>query len=127
MSGARFEGELPGRWPLDAYGAGGFRFGDMSHRGSVLCLPSAMRAWAPRLPAEVTPESLDALLAERERIEFVLFGTGRDPAPVPAAALAALRGAGLRVDAMATGPAARTYNVVLAEGRRVAAALLAVD
>ncbi len=42
---------FPGRAPIDAYGNGGFRFADMSHRGSILCLPSGIYGWEPADPA----------------------------------------------------------------------------
>lgn len=124
---ARFEGFVPGRWPLDAIGAGGFRFAQMSHRGSILATPGGIRIWTPARFSEVTAESLQPILDEAEAIEFLIIGTGPDIAFVPLALREPFRAAGITVEGMATGAAARTYNVLVAEDRRVAAALIAVE
>jgi uncharacterized protein len=118
---------FPGRAPLDAYGNGGFRFAGMSHRGSILCLPSGVHGWEPRDPLSLTPEDIARVLTEAEAIEILLVGAGREPKPLPAALRQVFRDARISVDAMSTGAAVRTYNVLLAEDRAVAAALVAVD
>ena len=120
-------GFLPGRHPLDAVGQGGFRFSDMSHRGSVLILPSGIHAWDALTPADITPARLKALFAEAPQIDFVLIGTGSTLVRLDPTLLWQFRERGLNVDPMTTLAAARTYNVVVAEGRRVAAALLALE
>lgn len=127
MTGRRYEGFVPGRHIIDSYGAGGFRFADMSHRGSILALPSGVLAWAPVTLADLTAEAFAPVVAEAALIDVLLIGTGREVAALPEALRWHLKGAGLRVDAMQTGAAARTYSIMLAENRRVAAALLAVD
>ena len=117
---------FPGRAPIDAYGNGGFRFADMSHRGSLLLLPSGIYGWDVEVPGELTLADLAAVLAEREQLEFLLLGTGAAqvfPAP---GIRRAFDEAGLGLEVMSTGAAARTYNVLLAEKRAVAAALMAV-
>ncbi|WP_439575004.1 Mth938-like domain-containing protein [Phreatobacter sp.] len=121
------EGFLPGRHAIDAYGNGGFRFGEMSHRGSILALPSGIHAWQADGPEAFTPEMFAAVLAEREAIDVLLVGAGRDMAVLPAALGWMFREARIGVDVMATGAAARTYNIMLGEGRQVAAALVAID
>jgi uncharacterized protein len=127
MSGGRlYDGFLPGRFPIDAYGNGGFRFADMSHRGSILLLPSGVKAWPVGSVAELTDESLAPVFAEAGEIELLLFGTGADVAAIPARLRERLREAGIGLDVMQTGAAARTYNILLAESRKVAAALIAV-
>ncbi|MEA3040799.1 MAG: hypothetical protein QOC65_288 [Sphingomonadales bacterium] len=126
MAGRLYEGFVPGRHLIDAYGAGGFRFAEMSHRGSILALPSGIYAWDASAAVGLTPEDFASVLAESEAIELLLIGTGRDIAAVGEPIRARLREAGLRVDVMQTGAAARTYNILLAENRRVAAALIAV-
>jgi uncharacterized protein len=127
MSGGRLhDGFVPGRYPIDAYGNGGFRFADMSHRGSLLALPSGIRAWDVAGPAEITPASLAMVVGEAESIELLLLGTGLDMAFVSPAVRAHLREAGIGLDVMQTGAAARTYNILVAENRKVAAALIAV-
>lgn len=123
----RFEGFVPGRHLIDAFGGGGFRFAEMSHRGSILCLPSGIRLWPATRPADIDERSLAPVLAEADAIDFLLIGAGRDPFAVPAALRERLRASGITVEAMATSAAARTYNVLVAEERRVAAALLAVE
>lgn len=123
MSEERF---LRGHYELDAYGNGGFRFGGMSHRGSVLMLPSGVRAWPVTSLAELTLASLAPALAEAAEIDLLLIGTGEQLAPPEAELIAALRAGGLRIDVMSTSTAARTYNFLVSEGRKAAAALIAV-
>ena len=115
----------PGLAPIDAYGNGGFRFAGMSHKGSILCLPDAIEAWEPTTVDALTAASLARVLAAADRLDFVLLGTGEEHRLPPADVRAAFAAHGLGLDVMATGAAARTYNVLVAEGRRVAAALLA--
>lgn len=115
----------PGIAPVDAYGNGGFRFAGMSHRGSIVCLPDAIEAWGVTRPEDVTVESLGRILAAGEHIDFALLGTGERHVPATSDVRSAFAAAGISLDVMATGPAARTYNVLIAEGRRVAAALIA--
>jgi uncharacterized protein len=128
MAERRYEGFVPGSHVIDGYGGGGFRFADMSHRGSILALPSGIHAWAPREPADITPQSLEALWAEPPgAVELLIVGTGLSLVPPSSALRAALRDRGIRVDCMGTGTAISTYNILLGERRRVAAALLAVS
>lgn len=119
-------GHLPGRHGIDAYGDGGFRFGEMSHRGSILALPSGIHAWSAREGTPLTLADIAPVLAEAASIELLLVGMGALPRPLPEPLRAKLRDAGIRHDVMPTPAAARTYNVLVGEGRRVAAALLAV-
>jgi uncharacterized protein len=125
--GRRYDGFVPGRHQIDAYGNGGFRFAEMSHRGSILALPSGIRAWTVTRPAEFTAEAFAPLFDEAEAIEILLIGTGRDVAGFPPDLRQRLREAGFGIDVMQTGAAARTYNVLVAENRKVAAALIAVE
>jgi uncharacterized protein len=117
----------PARAPIDAYGNGGFRFADMSHRGSLLIVPSGIYAWDPAGIEAVTPEACGAFLREMAPPAIVLLGTGaRHLFPSePVRRLFAEARLGLEI--MTTGAACRTYNVLLAEGRDVGAGLLAVD
>ncbi len=116
---------FPGRAPVDTYGNGGFRFADMSHKGSILCLPSGIYGWTPTKPDEITPETCQRILGETE-VEIILFGTGDDLVPLAPALKEEFARKGIRIDVMSTGAAARTFNVLLAEGRAIGAALLAV-
>src|SRR5262245_43525496 len=79
MQPARF----PGRAPIDAYGSGGFRFADMSHRGSILALPSGIEAWAVTRVEDISLNALTRLLDEAAAIEILLIGTGNDMRPLP--------------------------------------------
>lgn len=120
------DAHFPGRAPIDAYGNGGFRFADMSHRGSILCLPSGIHGWSAAEGDALTAELFARVLAEAQGIEVLLVGTGKELRPLPAALKAALREKGIGSDPMSTGAAVRTYNIMLSESRAVAAALMAV-
>ena len=121
------DGHFPQQVGIDAYGNSGFRFAEMSHRGSLLCLPSGMFAWPATVPAEITLESLVPVLAAAGDIDVLMVGLGHDITGLAPDVRAALREHGIIVEAITTGSAVRTYNVLLAEERAVAAALLAVD
>jgi uncharacterized protein len=111
--------------PIEAYGNGGFRFAGMSHRGSILCLPSGIHAWEPARPLDAP--SLAPALAEGKALTLLVVGTGARHEPPAAQVRRALADAGVALESMDTGAACRTYNVLLAEGRPVGAALVAVD
>ena len=117
---------FPGRAPIDAYGEGGFRFAGMSHRGSLLIVPSGIYAWHVSLPHEIDEHSLARIFDEAADIDLLLIGSGRDPIALPGLLREKLREARISTDTQPTGGAASTYNVLLDEGRRVAAALIAV-
>ena len=122
-----YDGFVPGAFEIEGFGAGGFRFAGMSHRGSIIVLPSGIHMWAALTPADMTPDMLAPVFAEPAgSIELLLIGTGRELLPLRADLRGALRAAGIGVDPMATSHAIATYNILLAEKRRVAAALLAV-
>jgi uncharacterized protein len=117
----------PGRAPIESYGDGGFRFAGMSHRGSLLCLPSGIYGWDAPAPAALDAASLEKVFAEADAIQVLLVGTGTDIAPLSAGLRERCRAAGIVAEPMSTGAAVRTFNVLLAEERAVAAALIAVD
>jgi uncharacterized protein len=116
---------LPYPAPIDAYGDGGFRFAGLSHRGSLICLPDGIWAWPVAAPQAVTPETLVLVFDRAARLDLFILGTGRDVWTVPPALRERLREHALNWEAMATSAAIRTYNVLVAEGRRVAAGLIA--
>jgi uncharacterized protein len=116
---------FPGRAPVDAYGNGGFRFAGMSHRGSILCIPSGIYGWEPE--GRVDRETLSKVFDEADEIEVLLIGTGQEMLPLEPGLKAALRERGIIAETMSTGAAVRTFSVLLAENRAVAAALIAVD
>lgn len=122
----KYEGFLPGRHPIEAYGAGGFRFGGMSHRGSILAAPSGVRAVGVTSADQIDEAALAPLFDEPAgEVQILLLGTGASLV-LPARALRdALKQRGIGVDPMATTHAVSTYNILLGEGRRVAALLVA--
>ena len=117
---------LPRSAPIEAYGKGGFAFADMSHRGSLLCLPDAIWAWPVTRPEEISRASLQRVFASANNIDTLIVGTGSDVWLPPSDLREALRRVKVVLDAMQTGPAVRTYNIMIGERRRVAAALIAV-
>jgi uncharacterized protein len=118
---------LPRPAPIEAYGNGGFRFGGMSHRGSLLCFPDGIWAWPVGAVGDITLQSLQPVFDRADRLDFVLIGGGRDPFVLPQRLREQFSALSLTADPMPTGAAVRTWNVLLAENRRVAAALIAVD
>lgn len=120
------EAHFPGRAPIDAYGNGGFRFADMSHRGSLLLLPSGIYGWEMTETEPLSVEWFQRVLDDAGDIEVLLVGTGQQLRPIPAELKTALKARGIASDPMSTGAAVRTYNIMLAEQRAVAAALIAV-
>jgi uncharacterized protein len=118
---------FPGRAAIEAYGNGGFRFAGMSHRGSLLCLPTGMHAWDILSPRDVTLATLSLVLEAADRIDVLMIGMGNDIARLDPEIRAAMRERQIIVEAISTGSAVRTYNILLAEQRAVAAALIAVE
>ena len=117
---------LPHAAPIDAYGNGGFRFADMSHRGSLLCLPDGIWAWPVERAEEIDEQALALVFAKANELDTLIIGTGREMCSVSTRAAAGVAAAGVVVDAMQTGPAIRVYNIMIGERRRVAAGLIAV-
>lgn len=120
------DAHFPGRAQIDTYGNGGFRFADMSHKGSLMLLPSGIHGWDIHEGDVLTVASLQRVLDQAAEIEFLLVGTGKELVRIPNDVKEALRAAGIGSDPMSTGAAVRTYNVMLAEERAVAAVLMAV-
>jgi uncharacterized protein len=118
---------LPRQVPIDAYGTGGFRFADMSHRGSMLCLPSGLWAWPVQNPDEIDAGTLAPVIAEQAEIDLLVLGTGQAIWAMPQNLRGRLREFHIGLEIAATGPAIRIYNILLGERRRVAAGLIAVD
>jgi uncharacterized protein len=127
MAGGTEAPHLPRPAAIEAYGNGGFRFGGMSHRGSLLCFPDGIWAWPVTRVSEITLAAVQPALDRADQLDFFLIGGGRDPFVLPERLRTRFRDASLTVDAMATGAAVRTWNILLAEGRRVGAALIAVE
>lgn len=112
---------------IDAFGAGGFRLSGEWRQGSLLIVADEARPWPVASFAELTLDSLEPVFAAgRAEVEFLLLGVGTVNAQPPRAIREALLAAGLGLEFMDTPAAARLYNVLTSEGRRLAAALIAV-
>ena len=105
--------------PIDGYGRGFFRVAGAVFEGPLLLLPSGRVEW--RGYSETAP-----ILSAADQMDVLFVGTGAEIAPLPVAFRTSLEAAGIGVEMMASPAAARTYNVLLSEGRRIAAALLPV-
>ena len=124
MAGQAF---FPAQAPIEAYGKGGFRFAGMSHRGSLLLLPDGVFGWDVSSAEELDVADFARVLDRSTPIEFLLLGTGiRQLRPLKAVR-DVFAAAGIGLDAMDTGAAVRTYNVLLAERRMFGAGIIAVD
>lgn len=110
---------------VESYGGGGFRISGLPFTGSVLILPERSLSWPVETLQEVTHDGLRPVLDVD--VELLLLGCGNSLSFVPSELRETLRESGRGFEAMDTGAACRTYNVLIAEGRRVAAALIAVD
>jgi uncharacterized protein len=121
------EPHLPRQVLIDAHGAGGFRFAGMAHHGSLLCLPDGIWAWPVGSPVEISDKILSRVFAIAADLDFFIIGSGAASWRPPDALRARFQEAHIALDAMTTGPAVRTYNVMLMEGRRVGAGLVAVE
>jgi uncharacterized protein len=114
-----------GRQLIQGHRKGGFTIAGVRHEGSVLVLPDRTVPWAVRELAAVTLESLEPITAVATSVDLLILGAGaRFGQPQPDLRQA-LRARGIVIEAMDTGAACRTFNVLLAEDRRVAAALIA--
>ncbi|MEO6015088.1 MAG: MTH938/NDUFAF3 family protein [Devosia sp.] len=121
------QGFYPYQAVIEGYGNGGFRFAGMSHRGSLLCLPSGMHAWPVTVPGEISLDNLAPLFEIAEQIDVLMVGLGADITGFDKSIRQTLRERNIIVEAVATGGAVRTYNILLGESRAVGAALIAVE
>jgi uncharacterized protein len=110
------------RQVIESYGASGFRVSGVVYDGAILVLPQATQGWTVAGLDDVSIANLAPIVDAA--VEILLLGCGRHLVQVPPALRRELRAHGIVIDAMDTGAACRTYNVLLAEDRRVAAALL---
>lgn len=114
------------RQVINAYGDGGFRISGKHWIEPVLVFPAGTQPWAARSFAEITIESLEAVFSADPPVELLLIGCGISIAFVPKDLRAALKARGIAIEGLDTGAACRTYNLLMGEGRRVAAALIPV-
>lgn len=127
MAYDRASPHLPYPAAIDSYGKRGFRFADMSHRGSVLCLPDGIWAIDVDAPTGIGEDELALVTGTTPAVEHLLIGTGHHPWLLPAAMRTRLRAHGIVAETMSTGAAVHTYNQLLGERRRVGALLIAVE
>lgn len=121
------EARYPYETPVTAYGNGGFRFAEMSHKGSILCLPTGVHAWDVTSAVDLRLAHFRQVLADLKPLSVLLLGTGQSQVFPDAEITRAFAAAQIGLEPMSTGAAARTYNVLLAEKRAIAAALIAVE
>lgn len=119
--------KYPEQTTLSDYGDGGFRFAGMSHKGSLLLLPSGIYAWDISEFSTLKPQDFQLAFLESTKIEFLLLGCGPHMVMPDTEIREAFDACDVGLEAMNTGAAVRTYNVLLAEGRNIAAALIAVE
>ncbi|MCZ4273146.1 Mth938-like domain-containing protein [Maritalea porphyrae] len=113
--------------PIDAYGNGGFRFEDMSHIGSLLCLPSGMHKWAITNATQLDELDFTQIFERSDEIDVFLIGTGKDIAFIDESIREKFREHAIILEPMSTGAAVRTYNVLMAEKRAVSAGFIAIE
>lgn len=111
---------------VESYGDGQFRISGQQYHGSVLVFPNRSEAWPVKHLDEVTSDSFKAVI-ESNDVEVLLLGCGPRMLMIPPELRSALRAEGVALEPMDTGAACRTYNVLLSEGRAVAAALIAIE
>ena len=116
---------LTGRPPISGYGRGRFRLGGIEHQGSLLILPDGVYPWPVSDAARLSHEDLRPVLSFEPVLDFLILGTGITQLFPDKDLRRAFADAGIGLEAMDTGAAARTYNVLLAEERIFAAALIA--
>ncbi|HET6468703.1 MAG TPA: Mth938-like domain-containing protein [Geminicoccaceae bacterium] len=124
MEAASFD--APDRQVVQGYRPGGFTVSGVRWEGSVLVMRDRTLSWGIAAPDQLVLAPFEPLRANEPKVDLLIVGTGARSALFPPALRQALRGWGIVVEAMATPAACRTYNVLLAEERRVAAALIAL-
>lgn len=111
---------------IDGYGGGMFRIAGVVHQGSVLVMPAQTFALGPASMEDLTIADFQPLITAEPSCDVLLLGCGEQMRMPDESLRAALRGHGITVDPMNTGAACRTFNILLSEGRGVAAALIAL-
>lgn len=114
------EMDFAGAAPIEGYGPGFFRVGGALQEGAVLVMPRGVRAWGGF-------DDPDTILAVADELDVVFVGTGAEISHIPKTLRDPIEEAGPGMEIMATPAACRSYNVLLSEGRRIAAALIPVS
>ncbi len=110
---------FPGLRPVDSYGPGFFRIEGQVHYGPIIVLPAGVTEWTDR-------ESTGQICEQSDHIDVLIVGTGAEMTPVSPEFRLGLIDCGIAVEDMPTPSACRTFNVLLAEGRNIAVALMPV-
>ena len=119
--------DFGGARPIEAYGDGGFRLDKKRVDGSMILLPErGMFPWSIASPDEMTADAFEMFVEAQGTFDLILIGSGSQLILPPRETRDYLAGIPIHIEVMDTGAACRTYNVLLSENRRVAAALLAV-
>jgi uncharacterized protein len=118
-----------GKRVIDGYGEGGFRISGQRIEGSVIVFPDKVVTWPTAAIGDMSAGDLEPVSAAGRAgaVELLLVGTGVRMTQIDRTLRQALRADGVVIEVMDTGAACRTYNVLMAEGRRVAAALIAIE
>lgn len=117
--------EYEGPPPIDSSGGGGFRLNEMFREGHLFITPATVATWQAAQGA-MTIDAFAPIIAEAADIDVLLVGMGVDIAALPRDVREAIEAAGIGVEVMSTPSACRTYNILLAEDRRVAVAVIAI-
>ncbi len=115
-----------GRKVIEAYGGNGFQVSGDSYPHSIQVFADDVLPWDIVTIHDLTEDHFKAVITAEPKIELILLGCGEKMSPIPSAIRQFLKLHAITIDAMDTGAACRTYNVLLSEGRRVAAALIAL-
>lgn len=118
---------LQGCHIIQSYGDGKFRISEKQYDHSVLLLPDQIIPWAPNDVNNLNLNDFEEVLNVEPLVELLLLGCGKTTCFVPSELREELNEKGVALEPMDTGAACRTYNVLLGEDRRVAAALILVD
>lgn len=118
---------LPGQHAIDFYGNMGFRFADMSHKGSLLILPDGTSNWQVKDGDQLTETLFKKIIEQSDKIDILILGMGEKMSLPPKEIRQACQENGIVIEFMSTSNAVRTYNVLLAEKRLIAAALIAIE
>lgn len=111
---------------IAGYGDGGFRMGEGRFEGSMLITPTGFYPWDIKEHSDITLDSLNPILESYSDVEILIIGTGESMAFIKKDIRRAFADKDIAIETMDTGAAARTYNVLLQEGRKVTAALIAI-
>ena len=115
------------RQTVQSYGIGRFKVSQIEYESSIIVLPLRTLSWGVKAINDINFQNLAPVLEDNPPIDILLIGCGKSMQLLPRDFSDRWRQNSIAVDAMDTGAACRTYNILSAEGRRVAAALVALN